>query len=565
MKMTIGLSAALLHGSVLFAQQYTISTIAGGGQPPSSVQAASVRVPISGAIALDGAGAVYFSSGNAVMKVDTKGILTRVAGTGTYGLSGDGGPAPQAQLAWPAGLALDNSGNLFIADNANHRVRKVSADGTISTVIGSTAGYSGDGGPGANAQLNWPTGLAVDRSGNLFIADTANRAIRKVSASGIISTFATGLNLAEGVVADAVGNLYIADYIDSMDDCGDEFYSGRVLKVTADGTTTTTVDAIGQGLRAPQGIAADAAGNVYVADSIAGMVVEITPGGLIKTAAGNTYSYEYQCPAYVTPSDIGTLICPGGVAVDSAGNLYVSDSGRGRIARITPQGDVTNLVGDGTPETYWGDGGKATDSALDAPLGVAVDNAGNLYISDSKNSRVRKVSIDGVITTVAGTGIPGHSGDGGPAVNAKLMGPAGLALDASGNLYIADYADNRIRKVSTDGTIVTVAGRGDSNPPLGDGGLAINASFASPFGVAVDTSGNLYIADSFFSTLTQNERLGRLALCIERVELLFETFRGRFASVDRAPQSNWKWRRTTFAHGGPPCVAGARSACARGA
>ncbi len=246
---------ALLCASGLLAQQYTISTIAGGGSPPTAVKAATVRLPISGAILSGPAGDIYFTSGNSVMKVDSNGILTRVAGTGRLGYSGDGGPALNAQLAWPAGLALDRAGNLYISDNATHRVRKVSAAGIISTVAGNgSAGYSGDDGPAASAQLNWPTGLAVDSSGNLFIADTANGRIRKVSFdSGIITTAAADLHNARGVAIDAAGTLYIADYTVFVDE--ENFYSGRALRKTASGAIETiTPEAGPQSLLSPRGM-----------------------------------------------------------------------------------------------------------------------------------------------------------------------------------------------------------------------------------------------------------------------------------------------------------------------
>jgi sugar lactone lactonase YvrE len=189
---------------------------------------------------------------------------------------------------------------------------------------------------------------------------------------------------------------------------------------------------------------------------------------------------------------------PGGVAFDSAGTLYFSDTARGRIARVSSVSEPVNVVGGNAVGNYWGDGGNATNAGLSVPLGVAVDLSGNLYISDTGNSRVRKVTPEGIISTVAGTAVSGYSGDGGPASNAQLRGPAGLALDSSGNLYIADYLDNRVRKVSPGGIISTVAGKGDSNVPIGDGGPAIKAALAGPLGVTVDASGNLYIADTYF-------------------------------------------------------------------
>jgi trimeric autotransporter adhesin len=493
-KNVVVVSGAILCASTLAAQQYTISTIAGGGALPTGVPALSVRLPISGGVALGADGDLYFSAGNSVMRVDASGMVTRFAGTGAYGLSGDGGPALSAQLAWPAGLAFDSSGNLFIVDNANHRIRKVTPAGIISTAVGSTAGYSGDGGPATGAQLNWPTAVALDATGNLYIADTSNQVIRKVSAGGIITTFATGLNVPEGLAVDSSGDVYIADYTATEECCGDA-YTGRIVEMPAGGGTMV-LTAGPPGLSGPEGMTIDSAGNVYVADPISDRIWKISAGGVFSVVAGNTFLYQYECPRDY-PGASG-FICPAGVAVDGAGNVYVADTGHSRIARISPQGDITNVVGDGTQGNYWGDGGKATDAGIYYPLGVVADNSGNLYVSDSSNSRVRKVAPDGTITTFAGTGVYGYSGDGGPATVAQLKAPAGLALDASGNLYIADWLDNRIRKVSTDGSISTVAGRGNAFPPLGDGGPATAAALASPFGVAVDASGNLYIADSGF-------------------------------------------------------------------
>ncbi len=192
---------------------------------------------------MSSAGEVFFSSGNSVLKLDANGILTRVAGTGRYGYSGDGGSALSSQLAWPAGLALDGSGNLFIAENAAHRIRKVSPKGIITTVAGSgIAGNSGDDGPATSAQLNWPTGLALDASGSLYIADTANHRVRRVSAGGIITTVVADLRQAEGVAVDGSGNLYISDY-HVVYTCGDcDIPVGRILKMPRQGNSLLTDD-----------------------------------------------------------------------------------------------------------------------------------------------------------------------------------------------------------------------------------------------------------------------------------------------------------------------------------
>jgi sugar lactone lactonase YvrE len=503
----------LLSGSALLAQPYTISTIAGGGPPPSFVPALGVSVPVAGGIAANDAGDVYFSSIDSVLKVDAKGILTRLAGTGRHGSSGDGGPATSAQLAWPAGLAVDTVGNVYIAENGSHRIRRVSPDGSITTVAGTgSAGDSGDGGPAINAQLNFPVGVAVDTSGNLYIADTGNNRVRRVSAEGVITTVAAGFGHTEGIAADAAGNVYITDYVVGEAPCGDcdVPFIGRIVRVTRSGIVDTIAGGgMEQGdggaatsalLQTPRGIAVDASGSLYVSDSVNDSVRKISPSGVITTAAGVNFARGIPCPYTDGPLPVTPfpLRCPAGVAVDVAGTLYVADIGNHRIRKVSPQGDIANIAGSGAEGTFWGDGGRAEDAALYSPLGVAVDGSSNLFIADAGNNRVRKVSPDGVITTIAGNGTPGYSGDGGPATSAQLRDPAGVAVDASGNLYIADTGNNRIRKVSENGMITTVAGRGDFNPPLGDGGPATRAALAGPRGVAVDASGNLYIADTFF-------------------------------------------------------------------
>jgi sugar lactone lactonase YvrE len=509
MRIAIWLNSLAVGACTLLAQQYTVTTIAGGGAPPASVPAVSVRVPISGGLATGNGGDVYFCSFNSVLKIDAKGILTRIAGTGKYGYSGDGGPASRAQLAWPAGLTLDGSGNVFIADNANHRIRKVSPEGIISTVAGTTAGNSGDGGPAIKAQLNWPTGVAADAAGNIYVADAANHRIRKVSANGVITTTTADINRPEGLAVDAAGNLYVSDYDVATDSEGDNYYTGRILKITPSGSKETLAEGQGhsQGLLSPRGIAVDASGALYVADTAAGGVWKISSGGVIAAAG-----------------DESTRVV--GVAVDTSGNLYFSDTSNSRIMKLSPQGGLARVVGDGTPGSYWGDGGPATEAALNLPLGVAVDTSENVYIADTGNSRIRKVSPDGVITTVAGTGISGYSGDGGPATQAQLRGPANLAVDGSGNLYIADYVDNRIRKVSTDGIITTVAGNGRAGQgfgPWGDGGPATSAELAGPFGVGVDANGNVYIADTSHFSIRKVSAVGTITTVAGRVPFPSET------------------------------------------
>jgi sugar lactone lactonase YvrE len=326
------------------------------------------------------------------------GTLLTVAGTGKEGFSGDGGPALQAMLDNPYGLALDAAGILFIADRRNHRVRKVTPDGIITTVAGGAdrAPAEADGGPAREARLTAPQDVAVDGSGNLFIADSGHQRVRKVSPDGII----------------------------------------------------TTVAGVGK--------------------------AGFTGDGGLATAT--------------------RLNFPAGVAVDTAGNLFIADLGNNRIRKVSVDGIITTVVGTGK-EGFSGDGGPAGEATLNAPHSVTVDGSGNLFIADTLDNRVRKVGVDGIITTVAGTGEEGFAGDGGKATAARLDGPEEVAVDSAGNLFIADLYNHRVRKVTPDGIITTVAG---NNLVVfsGEGGPATEAGLRGPLGLAVDASGNLFISDS---------------------------------------------------------------------
>jgi uncharacterized protein (TIGR03437 family) len=408
-------------------------------------------------VAIDSSGNVFIVAPNynIVLRLDaTSGQLTIVAGNGTAGSSGDNGPATSAELDSPQGVAVDSSGNLYIADSGNQRIRKVSV-GVIATVAGNGAqGSSGDNGPATSAELYYPCGVAVDSSGNLYIADTVNNRIRMVSSGAIIK----GSN---GVITTVAGN-------------GTSGYSGD------NGAPTSAK------LYAPEGVAVDSAGNLYIADSGNNRIRKVS-GGLITTVAGNgTQGYSGDNG----PATSAELNGPQSVAVDSSGNVYIADLSNNRIRKVS-SGAIATIAGNGTG--FGGDNGAPTSAQLDAPLAVAVDPAGDVYIADMSNNRIRKVS-GGVITTVAGTGAQGYNGDNGPATNAQLHFPQGVAVDSAGNLYIADSSNHRIRMVS-GGVITTVAGNGNQGYS-GDNGPAATAELNNPSGVAVDSAGNLYIADS---------------------------------------------------------------------
>ena len=611
-----------LHSVFKVDANGTLTRFAGNGRAGNSgdggpATAAQLNFPMG--IAIDGANNVFVADRDAsvVRKIAANGIITTVAGTGKPGFAGDGGPAASAQLNGPFGLALDAAGNLYIADTGNQVVRKVSTDGTISTVAGTgTAGYMGDGGAARSAWLNGPEGVAVDGAGNLYIADTFNGRIRRVAGDGTISTVAgvgstgifsgdggpatgAGISLPPDVAADRAGNLYIADFGNSrirqvsdgaittvvgnpggtptvegelainvrlegptgvaIDRNGVMYFveagigSGtglargdyKVWKVSAAGVLTTLAGngtpsysgdrgpAVAAQFNGPAGIAVAASGVIYIADTQNQRVRAIAPGGTVDTVAGTGiagFNGEIVSPR------TAQLNLPQGVAADGQGNWYVADTANNRVRKVQPGGNLFTIAGNGNA-SYFGDGGPATKASVNQPEGLAVDAAGNIYIADTLDNAVRKVTPDGVINTLAGTGTAGYSGDGGPAAQARLKLPRAVAVDAAGNVYVADTGNNQIRRIDPQGTITTVDTGGALNDPRGvavdragnlyiadtgnrrlrrvspgtamttiagngsccysgDGGLALDAQLNQPWGLAVDASGNVYLADA---------------------------------------------------------------------
>jgi sugar lactone lactonase YvrE len=408
-------------------------------------------------------------------------ILT-VAGGGTD----DGRPATAANLAYPRAVVHDAAGNLYVADSANHRVRRVDrATGRISTIAGTgAAGFSGDGRPGWGASLRYPAGLAIDRAGNLYIADSENGRIRRVSgATGVIETFAG---------------------------TGEAGFSG-------DGGPAKRAQ-----LDTPLALAIDAGGNLLVADTRNNRVRRVDLGSLvITTIAGNGAAASSGDGDYAA---LASIEYPSALAVDAAGNVFVTDEGGERVRRIDLSGRITTVAGNGT-SGFSGDGGPATSAALFHPRGLALDASGNLYVADGWNARIRRVAPSGTITTFAGTGDPSHSGDGGPAASAGLS-PTGLAADPDGTaLLLADEENNRVRRISFDTTVVfTVAGTGEFGY-LGDLGAATAAGLRSPWRAAIGPDGALYVADS------ENMRVRR----VDRDTRKISTYAGGGVGRDGGP------------------------------
>ena len=620
-----------------------ITTIAGTGTQGyggDGGPATSAQLTYPYGVAVDDNGNVYISDwGNGrIRKVSAAtGVITTIAGTGILGYSGDGGPASSAQV-FTEGIAVDGDGNVYAADSQNFRVRKISAaTGVITTIAGTgIQGYGGNGGAATLAQVSWPSGVAVDGGGNVYIADRMNNRIRKIdAATGLITTIAgtgtasyggdggaaTAAQLYDpaGVAVDGIGNVYIAD-----------LQAFRVRKISASTGVITTIAGTGIGgyageggaatsaqVASPAGIAVDRSGSVYVGElgdnrirfvdfttpligfSDAGANIGIaagtgkvdfttTPSGGYWLASSNaawltlsassgtgagTLNFSYaanpniasrgaiimingapytvtQVGSTVTISATSAMVAPSAstgtfsvtvtpplswTAISSSSWLtmtppsgtgsttltysYSANTGTaGRKAAImigdqtftvvqaaangsfTPwgvnsYGTIRTIAGTGTAG-YSGDGGPATAAQLLLYYGIAVDGSGNVYTSDVETHRIRKISaVTGIITTIAGTGTYGFSGDGAAATAAQLSGPASVAVDSSGNVYIGDVGNSRIRKISAaTGIITTVAGNG-SQGVGGDGGPATAAQSTFPLGMALDISGNLFFSE----------------------------------------------------------------------
>jgi len=484
----------------------TITTVAGTGLPGYSGDggpAASAQLnPVAGSqygfgLAVDTYGNLFIAdTGNYRVREVSGGVITTAAGNGVFGYGGDNGTATSAQLAFPQAVAVDANENLYIADG--NRIRKVSV-GVIATMVGSTlAGSGGNGGLAVNAELSGPAAIAVDTNGNLFIADTGNYVVREVT-NGVIGIVAgdgtagfsgdgglaaqAELSTLFGIAVDPYGDVFVAD-------CGNSrvrvVSAGTIATVAGGGTSVGDKGlASNAQLLNPLGLAVDSTGNVYIADVGNNRVREVADFDL-TSVVGNGFPGFSGDTARAANAEVDI---PGGVALDSLGNIYIADSGNNRIREIS-NGVITTIAGTGTAG-YGGDNGPAASAQLSNPQGVAVDSAGNIYIADTGNYRVRKIA-GGVISTVAGKGTKGFTGDNGPATSAALSVVESVAVDAAGNLYIADSLNHRIRVVA-GGAITTVAGGGNVFP--GNSGLATNALLGTTEGVAVDSLGSLLVSD----------------------------------------------------------------------
>ena len=531
---------ALFFGLALLrpaaAQDYSFTTFAGeignDSRDGAGTAARFVR-PIG--IAVDAGGTLYVADAgsHAIRKISPSGVVTTFAGlAGRRGRADGTGSA--ARFNEPEGVAVDGSGNVYVADTGNNTIRKISPGGVVTTLAGSP-GYGGStDGTGGAARFSSPYDVAVDATGTVYVADTYNNMIRRITAFGVVTTVAANLDYPRGVAVDGSGNLFVADpynylirkitpsgavstypnldtYFDirdvAVDASGNVFVGGgaeswdlRVHKVTPGGVVTPLAgsgnpgNADGAGSTAEfggqLGVAVDASGNVFVADSANQTIRKITAGGIVTTLAGARDNGSND-----GVGSAARFQSPNGVAVDAGGNLFVADTYNATIRKVTPAGLVTTVAG--APDQGGSADGAGSAARFSYPHGVAVDASGTVYLADT-NHTIRKISPDGAVTTLAGLADSAGSADG-PGGTARFNHPIGVAVDAGGNVFVADTDNGTIRKITPAGVVTTFAGApGQRGSADGAGSVA---RFNYPTGLAVDASGTLFVADLYAHTI----------------------------------------------------------------
>ena len=495
--------ASMLLSGVLSGQSYaadaalTFTTLAGTpGAVSNGVDGTGSAAQFSAprGVAVDSAGTVYVadSSNHTIRKITAAGVVTTLAGTaGTAGTV----DATPIRFSEPFGVAVDSAGTVYVADTNNNAIRKISADGTVTTLAGGKGMGSTDG-TGTAAKFSEPHALVLDTSGNIYVTDYMNHTVRKVTPAGVVTTvagsagssgFTNGQGSAarfmalQGIGIDSSGNLYVA-----------EAGNRAIRKITPSGLVTTFADGSDGQFGAPRGVAVDAGGVVYVTDYNAHAIKKITAAGVISTYAGTPPT---------TGSTDGTTSAalfnaPSGIAIDSANNLYIADTTNNTIRKISAAGSVTTLAGlagrTGSLD------GKGADARFEDPYSAATDSAGNMYVTDATDHTIRKISADGTVTTFAGKGGT-YGSSNGSGTAALFNSPKGIATDSSGNVYVADTGNKIIRKITSAGGVTTLAGTAGQGGSLDATGTA--ARFNNPTGVAVDSSGNIYVIDSESSIL----------------------------------------------------------------
>ncbi|MGE9744713.1 NHL repeat-containing protein [Bdellovibrio bacteriovorus] len=480
-----------------------VTTVAGSpgnsGTADGTGSAARFNNPEDITLAADGNFYITDKNNNLIRKMTPSGVVTTFAGDGNYGCTDGTGAA--AQFSYPTGIVSDSAGNIFVACSACSTIRKITPAGVVTTFAGQAYTTGAVDGTGTAARFSWPVGITIDSSDNLYVADYSNSAIRKVTSSAVVSNFAgsygdygavdgtgTAARFAgpAGIGIDASGNLFVTD---SDNASIRKVTPARVVTLVAGslaGDSDGSADGTGTAasFHSPEGVAADPAGNLYVADTMNRTIRKITPSGNVTTIAGS--------PGQIGSAD-GTgaaarFSYPTKLTVAEDGNIYIADEYR--IRKLTPGGVVTSLAGD-----YDNSGsadGTGTSARFGGVAGIASDGAGSLYVSDSGNYTVRKVTLAGVVTTLAGqVGIQGS--DDGTGTGATFSRVAGITVTPSGNIFVADTDNNVIRKITVAGVVTTFAGAAGQGG--NDDGMGSNARFSQPHFVATDSSGNLYVAE----------------------------------------------------------------------
>jgi streptogramin lyase len=491
---------------------YTFTTLAGYATYANSADGAgnTARFDIPQGVAVDRAGNVYVTDtffNQTIRKVTPEGVVATLAGLAGNSGSADG-TGSAARFYNPFGVMVDSAGNVYVADEANNTIRKVTPTGVVTTVAGLAGSPGSADGTGSDARFFGPEGIATDSAGCIYIADTLNHTIRKVAPGGVVTTLAglagnrgnddgmgsdARFNAPGGLGVDSAGCIYVADIANHT-----------IRKMTPTGVVTTvaglagnsgTNDGTGSAARFcyPRGVAVDSAANIYVADSGNHTIRKVSPAGVVTTLAGLAGN-----PGSADGTGSAALFAdPEGVAVDSAGNVYVADTSNATIRKMSPAGVVTTLAGlSENYSTFGSADGLRSDARFFFPMGLAVDGAGSVYVPDRNNHTIRQVTPAGVVTTLAGLAGTVGSADG-TGTAARFNNPYGTAVDAAGSVYVADYYNHTIRKLMQVGTnwmVSTLAGlAGSAGSADGTGG---NARFAFPSGVAVDHAANVYVADN---------------------------------------------------------------------
>jgi hypothetical protein len=454
----IGALAALLPTRSALAQTsyepYAFTTYAGVAKGSTDGAASAARFRIPSGTAVDSSGNVYVADTNnhTIRKITSAGVVTTLAGTpGVFGFNDGTGPA--AQFDYPQDVAVDGSGNVYVADTGNDTIRKITPGGVVTTFAGTATVVGSKDGTGTAALFNGPYSLVVDSSGNIIVADTGNFTIRKITPAGVVSTY-----------AGAVGIL---------------------------GSSNGTGTAANFG--SPSGVAVDSSGNIYVADSTNNEIRKVAAGGVVTTLAGvATKNGSGHADGTGGSAQFNN---PYGVACDSAGNVYVADTNNNTIRKVTSGGTVTTLAG--TAPVIGSADATGSSAEFFNPVGIAVDSSGNLFVADADNCTIRKVTSGGTVTTFAGVASPGS--DDGTGTSARFWYPQSVSIDGSGNLYVADVDNSTVRKIAPGAVVSTLAG--SPKAAASNDGTGSAARFNYPYGADVNNSGNIIVAD------TQNDTI----------------------------------------------------------